>query len=158
VSHVSLVIPHPDLLPQGFCYSRNGWLSFSQAYVQRETSEYPFFFYLLGPRLPDSCFCLSFACVPHVRILPFNVAVSPKSIFTLDLRIAIWNKNMIVVIMASSIWAVNSAFLIQGRCLSFPRFRRPGTHPNLAGSGVSRVKKITFWYLKHRQLILRTVS
>ena len=36
----------------------------------------------------------------------------------LDARIAIWKKNLFVVVIAAIIWMVNGAFLILGECLS----------------------------------------
>jgi len=52
--------------------------------------------------------------------------------------VAIWNKNTVVVAIASMIWGINSAFFIQGDSQSLGS---PGRPSNLVASGISRVNE-----------------
>ena len=49
--------------------------------------------------------------------------------------VAIWNRNMVAVVIATIVWTVNSAFLIQGKIPSPDCYRRPS---HLADHQVSR--------------------
>ena len=54
----------------------------------------------------------NFLCIP----ITLNVL---KWVFTASASIAIWNKNTIVILLATGVWGIHLGFLIQGK---FPLF------------------------------------
>jgi hypothetical protein len=61
------------------------------------------------------------------------------------ISVAIWNRNVVVVVIATITWAINGAFFIQGKS---PIFRQSET-PFLSGwaSGISQVSN-NFRYIE----------
>ena len=93
---------------------------------------------MVGPRLLGPRCCLSLACAPHVRLLLFiNTIVSPEWVFMEVVSVAIWEKDLVAVGIATGIWGINSAFLIQGKSLSHLQ----ATWKSDCVSGVCRVNK-----------------
>jgi len=58
--------------------------------------------------------------------------------FMESISVAIWNKNKVVVAIASTIWGINSAFFFQGNSQTLGS---PGHPSNLVVSGILRVNE-----------------
>lgn len=76
------------------------------------------------PGIHDLCLIFAIDYTSHVGFLPLysSANIQRRRLFYLLASIAVWNKNKVIVGLATIVWGINGSFMVQGESLS--------THPS----------------------------
>jgi len=76
------------------------------------------------PGIHDLCLIFVIDYTSHVGFLPLysSANIQRRRLFYLLASIAVWNKNKVIVGLATIVWGINGSFMVQGESLS--------THPS----------------------------
>jgi len=75
---------------------------------------------ITDPGIPDLCLIFAIDYTPYVSFLRLcsSANVQRRRSFSLLASIAVWDKNKVVVGLATIVWGINGSFLVFGESLS----------------------------------------